>query len=96
MRKRQVCRSVDYSKVTIFINPKTMRGPFCESADVPDTAYDDGKGAKKYWDMYERDRIPLADNPYRPDNLPKEVTQSGELFSYARVNDLQEEILSKK
>ena len=25
------------------INPKTMRGPFCESADVPDTAYDDGK-----------------------------------------------------
>ena len=25
------------------INPKTMRGPFCEWAEVPDTAYDDGK-----------------------------------------------------
>lgn len=24
------------------INPRTMRGPFCESADVPDSAYDDG------------------------------------------------------
>lgn len=24
------------------INPKTMRGPFCEWAEVPDTAYDDG------------------------------------------------------
>lgn len=25
------------------IHPKTKRGPFCESADVADTAYDDGK-----------------------------------------------------
>ena len=29
------------------INPKTMRGPFCEWAEVPDTAYDDGKLALK-------------------------------------------------
>ena len=29
------------------VNPKTMRGPFCESADVPDTAYDDGKLANR-------------------------------------------------
>lgn len=29
------------------INPKTMRGPFCESVDVPDTAYDDGKLAER-------------------------------------------------
>lgn len=29
------------------INPKTKRGPFCEWADVPDTAYDDGKLALK-------------------------------------------------
>ncbi|WP_311440140.1 sulfatase [Hoylesella buccalis] len=29
------------------INPKTKRGPFCEWADVPDTAYDDGKLAAK-------------------------------------------------
>lgn len=27
------------------INPRTMRGPFCESADVSDCAYEDGKGA---------------------------------------------------
>lgn len=25
------------------INPRTMRGPFCEAADVPDSAYDDGR-----------------------------------------------------
>ncbi len=30
-----------------FINPKTMRGPFYESADVPDSAYDDGHVLKK-------------------------------------------------
>lgn len=29
------------------INPKTMRGPFCESAEVPDSAYDDGKLANR-------------------------------------------------
>ncbi len=29
------------------INPKTKRGPFCESADVPDNAYDDGKLAER-------------------------------------------------
>lgn len=29
------------------INPRTMRGPFCESADVDDEAYDDGKGATR-------------------------------------------------
>lgn len=29
------------------INPRTMRGPFCEWAEVPDTAYDDGKLAAK-------------------------------------------------
>ena len=112
-----------------FINSKTMRGPFCESADVLDTAYDDGKGAvrtvedlrrlkkmnrpfflacgfwrphlpfnapKRYWDMYERDRIPLADNPYLPTDLPKEVTRSGEIFSYARVNDLKEEAFQRE
>jgi iduronate 2-sulfatase len=29
------------------INPRTMRGPFCEAADVPDSAYDDGHVVKK-------------------------------------------------
>lgn len=30
-----------------YIHPKTKRGPFCESADVADTAYDDGQVAQK-------------------------------------------------
>ena len=103
-----------------FINPATMRGPFCESADVPDTAYDDGKvrqktiedlkrlkekdepfflacgfwrphlpfnAPKKYWDMYNREDIPLAPNRYRPENLPDQVTSSSEIKSYARVDN---------
>ena len=102
------------------INPATMRGPFCESADVPDTAYVDGKvrvqtindlkrlkekdepfflacgfwrphlpfnAPKKYWDMYNREDIPLATNRYRPVNLPGQVTSSTEIKSYARVNN---------
>lgn len=112
-----------------FINPKTMRGPFCEAADVPDTAYDDGKATlrtiddlrrlkemnkpfflacgfwrphlpfnapKKYWDMYERDQIPLAVNPYYPTDLPEEVTPSKEIFSYARVNDTNDEAFQRE
>lgn len=98
------------------INPKTMRGPFCEWADVPDTAYDDGKLAlkvisdlkrlkqkgqpfflacgfwkphlpfnapKKYWDLYDRDKLPLAKNRFRPINLPLEVKNSNEIYAYA-------------
>ncbi|MBC8344254.1 MAG: sulfatase, partial [Bacteroidetes bacterium] len=26
---------------------------------------------KKYWDLYERDSIPLANNPFLPENMPK-------------------------
>lgn len=103
-----------------FINPTTMRGPFCESADVPDTDYDDGKiraktindlkrlkdldkpfflacgfwrphlpfnAPKKYWDMYNRDDIPIANNRFRPINLPEQVTSSTEIQSYSRVMD---------
>lgn len=112
-----------------FINQKTMRGPFCESADVADTAYDDGKGAlktiedlkrlkeagkpfflacgfwrphlpfnapKKYWDMYDREKIPLATNPYLPTDLPKQVRPSQEIFSYARVTDTKEEAFQRE
>lgn len=107
-----------------YINPKTRRGPFCESADVPDSAYDDGQVAqrtiadlrrlkekkapfflacgfwkphlpfnapKKYWDLYKRDGIKLATNPYRPKNLPRQVTPSNEIKGYARVGNLKEE-----
>lgn len=106
------------------INPRTKRGPFCESADVPDTAYDDGMVAqrtiadlrrlkdkdqpffiacgfwrphlpfnapKKYWDMYKRDEIKLAENPYRSENLPKQVTGSTEIMGYSRIADTKDE-----
>ena len=100
------------------INPKTMRGPFCEWAEVPDTAYDDGKLAlkaiadlkrlkeqgkpffmacgfwkphlpfnapKKYWDLYDREKIPVANNRFRPKDLPNEVKNSTEIYAYART-----------
>lgn len=100
------------------INPKSKRGPFCESADVPDTAYDDGilalktiedlkrlkeKGKpfflacgfwkphlpfnapKQYWDMYERDKIPLASNRFRPKGLPNQVRNSSEIYAYSKT-----------
>lgn len=111
------------------INLKTMRGPFCESAAVPDSAYDDGKGAlrtiqdlrrlkaagkpfflacgfwrphlpfnapKKYWDLYNRNSIPPANNQYLPENLPKQVQPSQEIFSYARVKDTSEEAFQRE
>lgn len=100
------------------INPKTKRGPFCEWAEVPDTAYADGKLAlkaiedlkrlkekgkpffmacgfwkphlpfnapKKYWDIYDREKIPMADNRYRSEGLPKQIQNSGEIYSYAKT-----------
>ena len=100
------------------VNPKTKRGPFCESAEVPDTAYDDGKLAlkaiadlkrlkaqgkpffmacgfwkphlpfnapKRYWDLYDRSKIPMPDNRYRPEGLPKAVRNSSEIYAYART-----------
>jgi len=111
------------------IHPKTMRGPFCEMAEVPDSAYDDGKATlrtindlqrlkakgepfflacgfwrphlpfnapKKYWDLYERNEIQLADNRYLPKGLPKEVTGSQEIFGYARVGDTADESFQRE
>ncbi len=105
------------------INPKTKRGPYCESADVEDDAYYDAHVAargvedlqrlskgdkpfllacgfwrphlpfnapKKYWDLYDRDKLSMADNYYRPEGLPKVVTSSGEIRGYADV-DLKSE-----
>lgn len=100
------------------IHPKTMRGPFYESANVPDSAYQDGKVAlktisdlrrlkeigkpfflacgfwrphlpfnapEKYWDLYERDDIPLADNFYRSKELPQQVKAPTEINAYGGV-----------
>ena len=37
---------------------------------------------KKYWDLYKRDSIKLADNQFRPKNAPKALKGSGEFHSY--------------
>ena len=38
---------------------------------------------KKYWDMYDRDKIKLADNPFLPKNAPSyAMTDWGELRNY--------------
>ena len=41
---------------------------------------------KKYWDMYDRKKIKLADNRYRPKNAPKRLRGSDEIRSYHNRN----------
>lgn len=41
---------------------------------------------KKYWELYKRDEIDLADNPFRPKNAPDEALHNwNELRSYADI-----------
>lgn len=41
---------------------------------------------KKYWDMYDRSRIRLADNPFAPKEVtPYSLTDFGELRSYTNI-----------
>lgn len=43
---------------------------------------------KKYWDLYEREKMPIADNRYFPKGAPEvAVKHYGELFSYADIPD---------
>jgi arylsulfatase A-like enzyme len=37
---------------------------------------------KKYWDLYQRENIDLADNRYRPKNAPADLRGSAEFRSY--------------
>lgn len=106
-----------------YTHPKTLRGPFCELADVSDTAYVDGRVAqktiadlrrlkekkqpfflacgfwkphlpfnapKKYWNLYQRDKIQLARNPYRSKALPKQVSSSGEIRGYGKFTAIKD------
>jgi iduronate 2-sulfatase len=41
---------------------------------------------KKYWDLYDREEIALADNQYRPKNAPKSLKGSGEFRKYHNRN----------
>jgi arylsulfatase A-like enzyme len=41
---------------------------------------------KKYWDLYQRDAIPMAANPFPPKNVPKiALTNWGELRAYSDI-----------
>lgn len=104
-------------------NPRSKRGPYCEAADVPDNAYQDGKVAdktiadlqrmktlnepfflacgfwrphlpfnapKKYWDMYKRDEIKMAENRFRPENLPDPCRTSREIDGYGLTGPRKE------
>jgi iduronate 2-sulfatase len=94
---------------------KGKRGLICESPDVPDNAYPDGRMAlktiedlrrlkqagkpfflacgflkphmpfyapKKYWDLFDREKIMIASNRERPVNAPAQLKGSGEFRSY--------------
>lgn len=100
------------------VNPASFRGPYCESAEVPDDAYQDGKVAaktiedlrrlkrdgapfflacgfwrphlpfnapKKYWDLYDREKIRLANNYYPPRFNPSQNVSAREFDRYART-----------
>ena len=41
----------------------------------------------KYWDLYDRNEIPLPSNRFRPENLPDEVQNSREIYAYACVSE---------
>jgi arylsulfatase A-like enzyme len=41
---------------------------------------------KKYWDLYDRDDIEIAENRYKPENAPDALTGSGEFGSYHHRN----------
>ena len=96
-----------------------QRGPAWENADVPDSAYHDGKIAlkaisdlkrlkekdqpfflavgfkkphlpfnapTKYWDMYDPEKIGLADNPFKPEKAPDQAMHNfGELRNYSGI-----------
>ncbi|AZQ64840.1 hypothetical protein EI427_21685 [Flammeovirga pectinis] len=41
---------------------------------------------KRFWDLYNEDDIPMADNPYKPENMPEVAkTTYGELRAYNSV-----------
>lgn len=41
---------------------------------------------KKYWDMYDREKIAIADNQYKPENAPSSLKGSDEIHSYHNRN----------
>lgn len=44
---------------------------------------------KKYWDLYKREDIKMADNRFRSEKLPKQVQSSREIFQYTHTDNVQ-------
>lgn len=42
---------------------------------------------KKYWDLYKREDIKMADNRYRPVGLPRQVQSSREIYQYTHTDN---------
>ena len=51
---------------------------------------------KRYWDLYDRDRIKLADNPFRPEGLPRQVKSSTEIRGYGRFTTTRSEAFQRE
>lgn len=45
----------------------------------------------KYWDLYQREDIKIADNRYRSDKLPVQVQTSREIYQYTHTDDTSAE-----
>jgi arylsulfatase A-like enzyme len=41
---------------------------------------------KKYWDLYDPEKLPLADNRFIPENLPDLCQNSPEMYEYAGID----------
>ena len=52
--------------------------------------------SQKYWDLYRREEIHLAQNPYRPKALPKQVTSSGEIRGYGKFVTTKDETFQRE
>ena len=46
---------------------------------------------KRYWDLYSRNEIKLADNPFRPEGLPRQVKSSTEIRGYGKFTTTKTE-----
>lgn len=46
---------------------------------------------KRYWNLYKRENIKIADNRYRSENLPEQVQNSREIFQYTHVGNTSSE-----
>lgn len=51
---------------------------------------------KKYWDLYRKGDIQLASNRFRPEGLPEEVQNSGEINAYACVGNPADTVFQRR